>query len=53
MGIHSCSGPIGEEEVQVVLLGGSWRCLGSWEAPVPSQLMDVKMWSAPFETLSL
>ena len=27
--------------------------MGSWEAPVPLQLMDVKMWSAPFETLSV
>ena len=26
--------------------------MGSWEAPVPSQLIDVKMWSAPCETLN-
>ena len=33
------------------MLGGELEmCL---EAPVPSQLIDVKMWSASFETLSL
>ena len=40
MGIHSCSGPIGEEELQTVIgLGAGWGVgdVGSWEAPVPSQ----------------
>ena len=53
MGIHSCSGPIGEEQLQAVMLSGELEHVGSWEAPVPLRLMDVKMWSAPFETLSL
>ena len=37
MGIHSCSGPTGEEELQTVMLGGELVTGGSWEAPVPSQ----------------
>ena len=53
MGIHSCSGPIGEEELQAVSLAGELEMCGELEAPVPSQLIDVKMWSAPVETLSL
>ena len=28
MGIHSCSGPIGEEELQAVLLGGELEMCG-------------------------
>ena len=34
MGIHSCSGPIGEEELQTVMLAGELVTRG---APVPSQ----------------
>ena len=28
MGIHSCSGPIGEEELQAVMLGGELEMCG-------------------------
>ena len=32
MGIHSCSGPIGEEELQAVLLGGELEMCGELES---------------------
>ena len=52
MGIHSCSGPIGEEELQTVMLGGKLVTgeLGS------SSTFTVKMLNcgvSPCETLSL
>ena len=52
MGIHSCSGSIGEEELQAVLLGGE---LVTWGAGKLQYLCskDVKLWSVPHETLSL
>ena len=52
MGIHSCSGPTGEEELQTVMLGGE---LVMWGAGKLQYLRskDVKLWSVPHETLSL
>ena len=52
MGIHSCSGPIGEEELQTVMLGGE---LVMWRAGRLQYLCskDVELWSAPRETLGL
>ena len=37
MGVSSCTGPIMEEELQTVMLGGKWEMWGSSLAPVPSQ----------------
>ena len=52
MGIHLCSGPIGEEELQPVMLGGE---LVMWAAGKLQYLSskDVELWSVPRETLSL
>ena len=52
MGIHSCSGPTGEEELLTVMLG--WE-LVKGEAGKLQYLCskDVKLWSVPCETLSL
>ena len=52
MGIHSCSGPMGEEELQAVSLGGE---LEMWGAGRLQYLCskDVKLWDVPHETLSL
>ena len=52
MGIHLCSGPIGEEELQTVMLGGE---LVMGEAGKLQYLCgkDVKLWGGPRETLSL
>ena len=40
MGILSCTGPI-RKELQAVTLGESWRCVGSWLAPVPLQCCKI------------
>ena len=49
MGIHSCSGPTGEEELQTVMLGGE-LVMGKLQY---LRSKDVKLWSVPHETLSL
>ena len=52
MGIHSCSGPIGEEELQTVMLGGE-LVMGEAGKLQYLRSKDVKLWSVPRETLSL
>ena len=52
MDIHSCSGPIGEEELQTVLLGGELVMWGSGKLQYLHS-KDVELWSVPRETLSL
>ena len=52
MGIHSCSGPIGEEELQTVMLGGELVMGGAGKLQYLHS-KDVKLWSVPCETLSL
>ena len=52
MGVHSCSGPIEEEELQTVMLGGELVMQGAGELQY-LRSKDVKLWSVPCETLSL
>ena len=52
MGIHSCSGPIGEEELQTVMLGGELVMQAAGKLQYLRR-KDVKLWSVPRETLSL
>ena len=34
-GYPLCTGLIIKEELQAVMLGGSWQCVGSWLSPLP------------------
>ena len=52
MGIHLCSGPIGEQELQTVMLGGELVTQGAGKLQYLHS-KDVKLWSVPHETLSL
>ena len=52
MGIHSCSGPTGEEELQTVMLGVE-LVMGRAGKLQYLRSKDDKLWSVPHETLSL
>ena len=52
MGIHSCSGPIGEEELQTVMLGGEMVMWGAGKLQY-LRSKDVELWSVSRETFSL
>ena len=52
MGIHSCSGPTGEEELLTVMLGGE-LVTGEAEKLQYLHSKDVKLWGVPRKTLSL
>ena len=52
MGVHSCSGPTGREELQAVMLGEELVMQGAVKLQY-LRSKDVKLWSVPRETLSL